>query len=854
MTINLWEVGGQPTSFNPLPRTPYPEITPNLSNDMVISFKARSAVTNARMYVQYGVGATDGFGTWVYLTNNMTEYVFSFTPKNLGKKIIIYDADNANQVEIKDIKIVEKPMGNATINGVDGFLSGKWTLPPNYNIIDDETLEFNATGLNQGGNLEMSVLPNTDYIASIEVGKYAIANMSGVTNGLLGYGEGNRRFNTGNNTKIKFFISNTTTGIGTFVFKRPMIVLGNVPVPYERKRGERMIEPIGKKNMLPPFDGLSKGSLTKVSDYKCTLTTSGNFASGNFTFSVKPYTNYYFKCTHNGNIGIYDTDANTAIQGYTSSQGFTFNSGNRTMARAYLGNGSLGAGTYTFENWQITQGTVGVDFAPYEVETVDRVNNANFDVPISGTGNRFNWGNLMKFNEDRTLKTAMVKAYGAGSVTFMMRTPSSPTPIYQKTFNLADGESTLEFNWKIPKGLFVIGTQETDHVSLARADSLPASFFPRPNNDGSVEVLGGVSTTATIIDPLVRTLNWYFLFNMKFDGANKKNITIPKKNLYKGFISNPFGYTSAIKDIKSEREMIYIPESMNRNAYCMMDVEPNTTYSVSFTAISTTPLNGKMAVYNEDASSNLSNGLYWGVPFTFNSGNRTRVRLYLKNELAIEPVTFKDIQFEKGTTTTYEPYELASKPSRKGLVFDGKYDYIRYQGFADFANKNFTIESTFTWNGANAVDNAQQTIFSCGDVRFGISSVSIKQLGIYTPSSGWVAVTANDLIIGAPIKLKTIFTPTTVIVYINDTLRVTKEYSGAVAPYTSAYIGNLGGGSYFFNGIVHTMKVAIDDKPVIDLDFNKRPAKAFGSNILDKNGVIGTLVGNPTPLNKTSKR
>jgi hypothetical protein len=42
----------------------------------------------------------------------------------------------------------------------------------------------------------------------------------------------------------------TNSAAGTFIFKRPMLNLGSIPAPYEKKHGERMVMPVVKKNLF----------------------------------------------------------------------------------------------------------------------------------------------------------------------------------------------------------------------------------------------------------------------------------------------------------------------------------------------------------------------------------------------------------------------------------------------------------------------------------------------------------------------------------------------------------------------------------------------------------------------------
>lgn len=145
------------------------------------------------------------------------------------------------------------------------------------------------------------------------------------------------------------------------------------------------------------------------------------------------------------------------------------------------------------------------------------------------------------------------------------------------------------------------------------------------------------------------------------------------ENLYQGFISQPFTTSATVKN-NSEFEMEYTPDVLNRNGFVVFNVESNTTYAVSFEAVSSTANNGRLAIYTDDTVITITG--YSSGNFTFNTGSNTKVRLYLKNELAIEKITFRNIKFEKSSVINsfvpygrhYLPYDYASGQSKHYLT------------------------------------------------------------------------------------------------------------------------------------------------------------------------------------------
>jgi hypothetical protein len=146
---------------------------------------------------------------------------------------------------------------------------------------------------------------------------------------------------------------------------------------------------------------------------------------------------------------------------------------------------------------------------------------------------------------------------------------------------------------------------------------------------------------------------------------NRPATKYPKKNLFKGFTQSVFtgsGFTGS--EIISDRELIHNPNAQPKVFSTEIDVEPNTFYSLSFISESATLNNGQIAIFNEDTSVQIYT--YSPIPFKFNTGNRTKIRVYFRNGAAIEPVKFKDVQLERGEIqTSYEPYKGVLRQARR---------------------------------------------------------------------------------------------------------------------------------------------------------------------------------------------
>lgn len=257
MALNLWKIGGKPTSYNPLPFG-YQNIPIN-AGDYVFKCKTKSSLGGTFEITETG---TDEFIQYFVLNSQFQDIVFTFSKKKSGEAFLIRDRFTTGDIIIEDIQLVQKPLPTLTINGIDGFNSGKWGLPSLVSRTDDE-VTLNITSAFQTNWYSISASPNQTYTLSFKE-EMASGQMVAVeakrdnnttisTPGSITSGKNTVTFTTPNET-TKLWIITTGSTIGTYTFKRPMLNLGTTPAPYEPKRGERMVLPSVKGKNLVPTD------------------------------------------------------------------------------------------------------------------------------------------------------------------------------------------------------------------------------------------------------------------------------------------------------------------------------------------------------------------------------------------------------------------------------------------------------------------------------------------------------------------------------------------------------------------------------------------------------------------------
>jgi hypothetical protein len=117
----------------------------------------------------------------------------------------------------------------------------EWTLHANATVKSPYELELNATGLHQGSDILINVLPNQTYTFSGGNGTGQLnvdrieSDGSAVAVGITS-GGGTRTFTTSANTKqIRIRATNNGVGTGLFTFTNPQLELGNTATPFEPK-------------------------------------------------------------------------------------------------------------------------------------------------------------------------------------------------------------------------------------------------------------------------------------------------------------------------------------------------------------------------------------------------------------------------------------------------------------------------------------------------------------------------------------------------------------------------------------------------------------------------------------------
>jgi hypothetical protein len=653
---NYWEAAGKPTSYEPMPAG-YQLMTLG-AGDFVIKFKAKSPNANRLLVKLYD----DSFNKIVNPPTEYTDYEFSFTNKVDQQTFRFLDFDSAG-VSVKDIQLVEKPLGRATINGIDGFRSGKWSLHPNAKIIDNEIIELNALGNDQYSSLRVECLPNATYYLNGDNSGENIQTPGGTPFGIGVhlYRSDNSVINggwysgpfttTGDTAYFVVRISNRNNGTGKYRFKRPMLNLGPVPVPYEPKRGERMVPPQPGKNLINPMtfesgsimsDGLPTPIGNRARVYPLVRTNKGS----TYTITAPTGWRIYLRKFNDGQ---------TVQASYTDW----------TTQNTFVATDSVGIIIAKADDspitvsdippgFQLEEGTA-TPFEPYRVRTTRKRTGP------ARKATKTPKKNLVPTIPDGWESGTLVG--GAKTVNASrMRTKEFidvvPNATYYYSFDatLYDGVIVFYNSAGAYLGESLWGSQP----SLAMGANGAKVKLALRHKDNTSEIL---PSEIPIAKPQfeINGVTPFEPYTLILRPATK----YPKKNMFKGFTKSEFlGSGFAMTQVIDEHDAILNPNALFRNFYTLIDVEPNTFYRLSFIAESATVNNGQMAIFNEDAS--IAVASYTSVGLKFNSGNRTKIRMYFRNGAEIEPVRFKNVQLELGEVETpYQPYKGVLRQARR---------------------------------------------------------------------------------------------------------------------------------------------------------------------------------------------
>jgi len=720
-------------------------------------------------------------------------------------------------------------------------VDSKWTLHPNAKVIDNETLELNATALNELTTIkDIPAEPGT-YTANVltsgtnwKVNFYDASNVRVYDSGYTG--AETLSVIAPPTTKTAEVILRSLTA-GKFTFKKPMLNLGG-PVPYEPKRGERMVLPVPVKNLI------NKDTITKdmfVSSVNGGVTSSG--LGNNVTDFIALEPGETYTPTNISSNGQSTTAAAFFDKNKVFVSGLSYPADglktftvptNATFARFTIKNDAV--------NVQLEKGVLATPYNPFRVQRARKANGVPKKNLIQGEKEQnnaiFNAGTGSGI--DNVWVNGKLKVE-AGSSSHNGKGLAIPVEV-GKTYIFsceASGEITTAAPGA-PRILIGSGDKLSDYTT---------SFYPVANPNGFAFTATTNMVWVRFLINGLPTPTWppVYFWNIQLEPGDKKTAfeyhklqarravkeRIVGKNLFPGFVP---GYITV--GVLNENPT---SPDVGQVTSKWMPCEPNTAYTVSGGDRNTWHFKTATGVINASAA----------IPNPTTPSDAAFMRVYYSTN-----GSHKNIQVEKGlSATAYEPPKFAGRPARKGLEFNGISDRMQVnKDFANLSNKNFEIESVFDYNPANPGGYSQQSIVSCGDIRFGVSNVNLPQIGFYTPSSGWVAVTSTEIKTNRT-RLKAVITPTNVQIFINGVLMAEKAYTGAInaTPQTMLHIGVYGGTQYFFGGALHSVKMKSEGVTLFDFDFTK-PARNLGTKFKDNTGIDGVIYGNPLQLNRQARR
>jgi len=395
MALNLWKVGGEATSYLPAAygAGTHRTFVSNIG-EFQVTFKAKSASGGRVKFDDHGSTALVG-----WTTPNLTSEYQTFTKTfkiDYKRNLYLFNQDSVVDLYITDFELVEKPLSKLTLNGVDGFLSGNWKVGGNWSgannsfeIVDDETAIIRSDGANwKDYHIFVPVQANETYTYSAEylantaiVVPVRIDNIKDPStyqtpinipfNGSMSVGgRVSYTFKTAPDTKfVTIYFQFKDADVITI--KRPSLVMGANPIPYEKKKGDRIVLPQPKKNLVPPFSSklwtlnVNATLLGDTLQLNATAPQQRSF----ITLTLKPNTVYALSYTKGGTESDYRVKAFTPSWStlLTTSTSGTFTSPSDGKVVISVEN-QTSSGLYIFSNVQLEESSVVTSYEPYSTK------------------------------------------------------------------------------------------------------------------------------------------------------------------------------------------------------------------------------------------------------------------------------------------------------------------------------------------------------------------------------------------------------------------------------------------------------------------------------------------------------
>lgn len=647
------------TSYNPLPTSynAFNRITIPVG-DYRIKVVAKSP---SRASLRFITGDFTEVSRNFLLKDYFDTYEMDFSIKN-QQLFYIKDDANVGDIVIQDVKLVEKPLGKATINGL-GEKPEEWE---NGSISSVGSPSASASNIRLIKRIPIE--SSTEYILTYDPAVITTTvvhywDKNGAYISYLSLQTGTK-FTSPPNAAWLNIRANFASGVGDPLYSataKLMINLGSIPAPYEPKRGERMVLPVPVKNVfnLKTFNPVPMPEKTE-SETGYTLRAYQHYGPNPLT--LKPNTTYTLSCRVNLLSGT-ATGAYGRIALYTGSTFFYLHSGSllgdikvtvttpsdiEKYISMYIYGSSDAAAVIEIKDIQLEEGTTAT---PYENYRVQRSQKA-VKIPKKNLFNKI------------TVTTGYALDLANGNIA--VNSPFSVSDFMEikagVSYNKTVSNGYCFYNGS--KGFLSQGTG----VSMTAPANAVYLRVTVPNTSiDSVQVEEG--TVPTPFEP-------YKLQTQRANKTPRKNLIQGEKEQNNDLFRQGTGTSNWDNVWENGKLRISNGSSAVHGRGQRVTVEPGKTYTFSCLAeaasdgivprvmIGTTSLvgdivAGHLPVSVAKVTFTATTSEIW-IRFARNGANNSSAPAYCWN-----------VQLETGDQqSTYEPFRLGLAPARKGLEFD----------------------------------------------------------------------------------------------------------------------------------------------------------------------------------------
>lgn len=703
-------------------------------------------------------------------------------------------------------------------------IDSKWTFNPNVTLINDETIEINTTAPWQESSIIVPCLPSTTYIFKLETssGAGAIITPLKVDGSAVGANIQNGAFvSTPFTTPVNAFflkIRPMSNGIGKYTLSRPMLNMGNTPIPYSKKTGERMVMPAIVKNLVQESNiTLVAPTTTNVIHDERIYTKLG----ATYTISGIIPTGVIAQPRIGSTSNIYN---GMNLYGNGTRQSMTFVAIDEVLVFRKYTNGV--AGTFEIKELQIEEYPIATSYEPFKVKINSKANKTYMGINLLPPAWSKDWWEVgsAKYVAIEDYKLRLTATLDHQYRRINIKVKANTNYIFSGNHNGkvgvydTNGSTSIQMYTTAQSFTFNSGERTELRLYLTNMGMGIGQFY-----FDDLQIVEGSSLTAFKPQTLMN----------KPSAKNTKNLVTGEKEQNNDLFNSGTG-SGSLNVWENGRLKVTAGSSNNHGKGLAISVEIGKKYTFSCRASGESVNTGtpRIIIGATDKGAEYTSSFYplsnpEGFTFTATS-SMVWVRFLINGATTLPPVYFWNIQLEEGSwATKYKPFKVENKSSLKGLKFEGN-SYITLPSMTmDTIEVDCIIDSAQPTNYSFIFDARNDAQVWTSNASPNISNNATIQIDGEPVSKTWTSIPKDKRI-----KVTTINS---------------SAFTSSVLYF--ARVDKIGKTS----GTIFSIKCYLNGEVVAEYDLTNLDA-IQGTTIKAVKGLDGVITGSPIPLLKRAKR